>query len=231
MNADNLKIGVPRAFFYENLSPGVSEAAQKALATIRSAGVTLIDCEVDRVGELDEAAGFPIALFEARREWTNFLADKGLGSLDDLRAGLASPDVADIFTAMIDEAPIPEAVYLDALNNLRPQLQTSFQQTFAGHGLDAIVFPTVVMTAPPLWEDVTMMHNGETVPVFSTISRNTSPGSVAGIPGLTVPVGQDGAGLPVGLEIDGPAGSDERLLEVGRVLSELFQPVVPPVSP
>jgi mandelamide amidase len=37
-----------------------------------------------------------------------------------------------------------------------------------------------------------------------------------------VPIGRTAAGLPVGLELDGPAGSDRRLLGIGLALEALF---------
>ncbi|MES1264857.1 MAG: indole acetimide hydrolase, partial [Variovorax sp.] len=46
-------------------------------------------------------------------------------------------------------------------------------------------------------------------------------GSIAGIPGVTLPAGL-AAGLPVGLALDGPAGSDRRLLAVAAAIEALL---------
>jgi Asp-tRNA(Asn)/Glu-tRNA(Gln) amidotransferase A subunit family amidase len=67
-----------------------------------------------------------------------------------------------------------------------------------------------------------MVVNGKTVPTFFTFIANTDPGSNAGIPGLTLPMGVTSDGLPVGLALDGPAGSDRRLLGVGLALEPLL---------
>ena len=56
---------------------------------------------------------------------------------------------------------------------------------------------------------------GAPVPTFDTMIRNTDPGSNAGIPGLSLFAGMTPGGLPVGLEIDGPVGSDTKLLGLG----------------
>jgi indoleacetamide hydrolase len=66
------------------------------------------------------------------------------------------------------------------------------------------------------------MVNGAPVPTFFTYIRNTGPGSVAGIPGLSLPAGMTGAGLPVGIEIDGPDGSDAQLLAIGLALEAVL---------
>ena len=52
--------------------------------------------------------------------------------------------------------------------------------------------------------------------------RNTDPGSNAGLPGLSLYAGMTPAGLPVGLEIDGPVGSDAKLLAVGLAIEALL---------
>ena len=63
-----------------------------------------------------------------------------------------------------------------------------------------------------------MSINGDKpVPTFDTMIRNTDPGSNAGIPGLSLFAGMTPGGLPVGLEIDGPVGSDTKLLGTGDV--------------
>ena len=59
--------------------------------------------------------------------------------------------------------------------------------------------------------------------------RNTEPGSNAGIPGLTVPAGLGpSTGLPVGLSLDGPRGSDERLLAIGMAIERGLGRIPPP---
>jgi mandelamide amidase len=83
------------------------------------------------------------------------------------------------------------------------------------------VFPTTPLPAAPVGDDATTLLNGTQVPTFPTFIQNTDPGSNAGIPGLSVPIGRTTAGLPIGLELDGPAGSDRRLLGIGLALEAL----------
>ena len=63
-----------------------------------------------------------------------------------------------------------------------------------------------------------MTLNGEEVPTFPTFIRNTDPGSVIGVPGLSVPIGTTPEGLPVGLEFDGRMWADRQLLSLGLAL-------------
>jgi Asp-tRNA(Asn)/Glu-tRNA(Gln) amidotransferase A subunit family amidase len=57
---------------------------------------------------------------------------------------------------------------------------------------------------------------------MSAYLRNTDPGSNAGIPGLSLPAGLTTEGLPVGLELDGPLGSDRRLLAIGVAFEQVL---------
>jgi aspartyl-tRNA(Asn)/glutamyl-tRNA(Gln) amidotransferase subunit A len=45
----------------------------------------------------------------------------------------------------------------------------------------------------------------------------TIPANLAGLPGLSVPCGFDPQGMPIGLQILGPAFSEDRLLKIGNM--------------
>ena len=96
------------------------------------------------------------------------------------------------------------------------------------HRLDALVFPTTVLPARPIGQDETVELNGVQVPTFPTYIRNTDPGSNAGIPGISIPMGLNKAGLPLGLELDGPVSSDRRLLAVAAAIEALLPPMPAP---
>jgi indoleacetamide hydrolase len=75
-----------------------------------------------------------------------------------------------------------------------------------------VVASTTRSRAPP----ATLVElNGRRVPTFFTYIRHTDPGANAGLPGLSLPAGLTRDGLPVGLELDGPAGSDRAMLGLG----------------
>lgn len=61
------------------------------------------------------------------------------------------------------------------------------------------------------------------------ISRNVSPGSTAGLPGIVIAAGLDSNGLPVSLELDGPAGHDRELLAIGLAIESVLGHLPPPV--
>lgn len=102
----------------------------------------------------------------------------------------------------------------DGVENLREIYKKAFQS----ENIDALIFPTSPVVAPLANADVNSPD------MFLTLIRNTEPGSVAGLPGLSFSAGRGKmTGLPVGLEIDGLPGTDEKILAIGKVLEEILQ--------
>ncbi len=58
--------------------------------------------------------------------------------------------------------------------------------------------------------------------------RNTDPGSTAGIPGLSIPAGFTDAGIPIGVSLDSPVGTDGQLFVIGQVVQALIGVLPPP---
>jgi mandelamide amidase len=142
---------------------------------------------------------------------------------------VASPDVKGILQGALGEGAVPEPVYRSALEQ-RAALQRIYARHFSDHGITAIIFPTTPAPAAMIGEDETFMLNGKAVPTFATFIRNTDPGSVAGIPGISLPAGMTPAGLPVGVELDGPQGSDHLLLSIAAGIEPLLPKLPPPAG-
>lgn len=223
-----LRIGVPRGYYYENLDSATAAVMEAALKRLRGYGIELIEADVPDVGAVDEAASMPVALYETIVTLNQYL--KAHGSPLDY-AGLvrqvASPDVKGILESLLTaEGGIPEAVYREAVGTHRPKLQALFRDYFRKENVAAIVFPTTPMPAALIGQDETVPVNGVEVPTFMTYIRNTDPASNAGLPGLSVPAGLTASGLPVGMEFDGPQGSDRTILAIGCAL-EAVEPPLP----
>ena len=222
------RIGVPRGHYFDNLHPETARVAEAALAALAAAGAVLVEADMPEVPKLDEAAGFPIALYETVVDLGRYLSEHGL-PLDfaAVAAAAASPDVAGLLQSLTTpEGAIPEAVYREALTQTRPALQAAYADWFAANDVAAAIFPTTPLPAAPIGDDETVELNGERVPTFPTFIRNTGPSSLAGIPGVTLPAGLSAEGLPIGMELDGPAGSDRALLALSAAV-EAVLPAMP----
>ena len=221
---NGVRLGVPRGFFWENLESETARVCEGALARLRDAGVILVEADIVDVDRLDNAAGFPIALHETVTDLNAYLREHGTG-LDyaALVAQCESPDMAGLLQSLAtQEGAIPEAAYLHALNVDRPALQELYRRHFASQRIDGLLLPSTPLPAAKIGEDDTVLLNGVAVPTFLTFIRNSSPASVAGIPGLSIPVGLTASRLPVGLELDGPALGDDRVLALGAAIEALM---------
>ena len=96
-----------------------------------------------------------------------------------------------------------------------------------------MLFPTTIAPAAPIdlanGSGKVSVNGGAALDTFATFIRNTDPGSNAGIPGLSLPAGLTNSGLPVGMELDGPVGSDARLLGIGLAIESLLGTLPAPV--
>ena len=111
-------------------------------------------------------------------------------------------------------------------------MQDLYAKYFAANQLDAVLFPTTILTAPTIdavtGSSTLRVNGGDATDTFNTVIRNTDPCSNAGLPGLSIPAGLTRDGLPVGLELDGPLGSDQDLLAIGMSIEALLGPVAAP---
>jgi indoleacetamide hydrolase len=216
------RIGVPRRHFWEDLDPELGRICENVLDRLKGAGVPLVDVDLSEEVALDAEAGFPIALYETVADLNVYLAQHKMGfDFAALAARVASPDVKGILTSLTGAGAVPEAAYRKALAQRAAQ-QDAYRRHFREHSVAAIVFPTTPAPAVRIGEDETFMLNGRAVPTFTTFIRNTGPGSIGGLPGISLPAGMTAAGLPVGIELDGPERSDHQLLSIAAAIEPLL---------
>jgi mandelamide amidase len=228
VNLRGLRLGLPQSYFWEDLEPGVRACADAAVQTMRSTGVELIPVDLPGIAQLDGEVSFVVALYEFVRDMTAYLRHRSRGiTFEQLVAGIGSADVKAIAGSLLGEGAVPEAAYRQAME-ARQRLQALYAETFAQSGVDALVFPTTPCTAARIGDDETFDFNGRACPTFATFIRNTDPGSNAALPGLSLPIGLSN-GLPVGLALDGPTGSDRRLLAIGQAIEAVLPPM--PLAP
>ena len=227
-----VRLGVPIDFM-DGIDEETAILATAALQKLKHRGATLVDVDLSGVRTLDEEIGFPIVFYEANRSIKYYLSDYNTNvSLDSLAAQIASPDVKNTFLgAILDGSPgLPSRLdYLSCLDvlllNLRPQYQDLFQR----NKIDAVIYPMTPLPAQPIeGSDDYVWVNGTQVPTFLSFIHNAAPGSTAGIPGITIPFATTEDGLPLGLGLDGPAGSDRHLLSLGLALEKVFGPFPAP---
>jgi mandelamide amidase len=224
-NLKGLRIGVYKAYYFDGVDAETANLTLAAIDRLKAAGVEIVDVDMPALKELDDKVSFPVALYEANVDLAKYLKKFGLPiDVNGVAAQIKSPDVKGVFDGMVvpgAEKAIPPAAYKAALAT-RAKLQKLFADTFAQNRIAAIAFPMTPLPAAPIGDDDKTKLNGQDVPTFPTFIRNADPGSNAGIPGITIPIARTQAGLPIGLGLDGPTGSDRKLLSIGLALEKLF---------
>src|SRR4029450_6327037 len=99
-----------------------------------------------------------------------------------------------------------------AMEKGRPALQSAYRHYFRDQDVKAIAFPTTPLPARPIGQDKEVELNGKKVSTLRPYAHNTRAMTIAGIPGISLPIGMTAKGLPVGLEIEAPFGEDRSLL-------------------
>ncbi len=230
-----LRVGVPRPLFWQQLDDQVQSAAEKVLALLQGAGVVLVECDVGLSDAHCVQTGMTIAMAETLPGLHSYLNSHGLAfDAQAWLAGVTSPDVKGIFASLLQATSEHQrqeqaAAYQDALEVQRPALQKQYADCFARHQLCALIFPTTPLAAARIGEDDSVQLCGQAVPTFLTYTRNVGPGSVVGLPGISLPMGLTAQGLPMGIALDGPAGSDRQLLALAVALQALLPPMPAPV--
>ncbi|MBX9605974.1 MAG: indoleacetamide hydrolase [Gammaproteobacteria bacterium] len=225
LEVSELRLGVPVEHFWEDLAPGVRACADAALARLADAGVELVPVALPGLAALSEKLSFVIATYEFARDFAAWLARHHTDlTLPAVVERIASPDVRAALVPLLSGGLPSAETYAQALRD-RTALQAQYAAAFANYEVDALLFPTTPATAARIGEDRVFLHNGREIPTFPCFIRNTDPGSNAGLPGLSLPIGRGEDGLPVGLALDGPAGGDRRLLAVGCAIEQALPPM------
>jgi indoleacetamide hydrolase len=227
-----VRLGVYRAYFFEGLDADTRAVTDAALAKLAQAGATIVEVDMPELQKLNDAASFPVALYEAYDDLQAYLAKYQTGkTVEQLAQAIASRDVKGTYAGLVVPRKLPAPngvvdaapVYKAAMEQARPALARHFADTFRKNGIAALLAPTTPHVAAVQGPDAS------SPPTFLLFIRNTDPGSNAGLPGLTIPAGLGpSTGLPVGLSLDGPRGSDERLLAIGLAIEKVLGRTPPP---
>jgi mandelamide amidase len=225
-----VRIGIPRAHYYEGLDEEVERVANEALAKLRDAGAVLVGADLPGLTERNDGVIVRIAYYEFGRAMPEYLARyHPKVSFQDL-VEATSPDIRKVIDALVvggGPGVVSEQSYREALDKQRPELQSMFHDYFAKHDLDVIAFPPCRAPAIPIPE-VPVSPAPEVViggkaqhPRF-VFGRNVTPSSNVGMPGLVVPAGMSRSLLPIGLEFDALEGQDRRLLALGLTIQRVL---------
>jgi len=216
-----LRIGVPTDYFSEGLDSGVREKVEAGISLLERLGCVRTDLRMPHT-EYAVATYYLIATAEA---------SSNLARYDGVRYGLRVPDGTLIemyrktrgagFGAEVKRrimlgtyalsSGYYDAYYLKA-QKTRALIARDFANAF--ETVDAIITPTSPVPAFRLGErtaDPLAMYLADIY---------TVTGSLAGVPGISVPTGKTSEGLPVGLQIFGAPFGEARVLQLANAFEK-----------
>jgi len=216
-----LRVGVPREYFVAGMQPEVERAVRAAIDTLAALGADVREISLPHT---DYA--LPVYYLIGPSE-----ASANLARFDGVRYGLRQPEGAlwDTYKATRGQGFGPEvkrrimlgtyalsAGYYDAYYRKAQQVRTLIRQDFdrAFEQVDLIAAPTTPTTAFRLGEkssDLLAMYLTDVL----TISVN-----LAGIAAGVTPCGFDAAGLPIGLQLIGPAWGEPTVLRAAHAYQQ-----------
>jgi len=213
-NVRGLKIGVPKEFFGDGINEEVKGALQKAIDKYKELGAEVEEFSLD-VAKYALATYYIIACAEA---------SSNLGRFDGIRYTYRAKEYSnlkELFKKSRSEGFGPEVkrriilgtyvlssgyydAYYKKAQKVRTMVMNEFNKGF--EKFDVILTPTSPITAFGIGE-----KSGTPLEMYladiCTVSVN-----VAGLPGISIPVGVDSKGLPIGMQLIGNKFQEETIL-------------------
>ncbi len=213
-----LRIGLPQEFFGEGLAPDVRAAVDAALKEYEKLGATLVPITLPRT-ELSIPVYYVIAPAEASSNLSRFDGvkfghrAKHYADLTDMYKKTRAEGFGDevkrriMIGAYVLSHGYYDAYYLQA-QKIRRMIADDFQQAFKV--CDVIAGPVAPTVAWKLGEK-------SSDPVASYLADIfTLPASLAGLPGMSLPVGFGANHMPVGMQLIGNYLQEAKLLNVAH---------------
>jgi aspartyl-tRNA(Asn)/glutamyl-tRNA(Gln) amidotransferase subunit A len=197
-----VRIGIPRNFYFDRLDADVEASVRAALVRAESIGAELKPIRVPDIAALNAVARV-ILLAEASAVYEPQLGDRSLFGADVL--------------ALLDQGRlIPATDYVNA-QRLRRRMRQEFAALW--QDVDCLIAPATPAPAPKIGQS-TVLLGGEEEDVRLAATRFARGINVLGLPAVSLPCGVTSGGLPVGLQIVGPAFAEASLLRVAAALED-----------
>ncbi|MFT0545159.1 amidase [Allopusillimonas ginsengisoli] len=205
----SLRIGVPDHFFWDDADPAIVREVEAAIAKLESAGAKVSRITLPRC---DEVYGIFGRGGLAASELCAFLADSMPEKLEQL-----DPVVRMRVEAAESVSSVEYLRRRTALHDAAREAAALFTE------VDVIATPTVAISPPRISE----LADGAAYRHANMMTlRNTSIANLMGLCAISMPVGKDGLGMPIGMQLMGGPHQDAKLLAISILLeNKLGKPV------
>jgi Asp-tRNA(Asn)/Glu-tRNA(Gln) amidotransferase A subunit family amidase len=195
-----VRVGVYRPWF-EDAEPDIVAACQAAVEQLVASGAEVVEIEIPELAPVRASHLISIVSEMAAAQIAELRDDRSRYGLDT-RINMA---LAQALTAQ------------DFVHAQRHRSRLAEHWLRALDTVDLIATPTTGCTAPAYPADA-LPHGESNLPLTLTIMRYAQAANLFGLPGISVPCGQDGRGLPIGLQLMGRAWEEALLLRAAAVV-------------
>jgi aspartyl-tRNA(Asn)/glutamyl-tRNA(Gln) amidotransferase subunit A len=216
-----MRLGIPSDYFSEGMDSGVREKVEKGIEQFRKLGCQLVDIRMPHT-DYAIAAYYIIATAEASSNLARYDGvryglrvdgDSLIGMYRKTRGAGFGPEVKRriVLGTYVLSAGYYEAYYLKG-QKVRSLIAQDFRDAF--QKVDAIVTPTSPIPAFKLGEKTNDPLQMYLADIY------TVTGSLAGVPGISVPCGRICGTLPVGLQLFGPPFGETNILRLAHAFEQ-----------
>lgn len=213
-----LRVGFPQEYFISGIQPDVERAVHQAISRLEELGASIQPITLPH-----SQYALPVYYLIAPAE-----ASANLARYDGIRYGprLSAATMWDIYYATRGEkfgAEVKRRImlgtyalsagYYDAYYGQAQKVRTLIRRDFEN------AFNHVDIIAAPVTPDTAFRAGEHTADPLSMYLEDifTIPANLAGIPGLSFPVGFDGRGLPIGMQLMAAPFAEELLLRTAHI--------------
>lgn len=190
-----VKIGLP-TYYLEGLDPDVEKLFHHAIETLKNLGAEIKEIVIPELS-LSTFSGYSIVTGEASNTHFEWLQERPEDYSQDIR------------TFFLSGTLLNPAQYIRAQQARRKMIH-AFDKAF--QEVDILLGPTIPITTPAYRENWVEQN----LEVIRRCLPFTVPVNLTGVPALSVPIGLDQKGLPVGMQFIGNHLSEPSLLQVGN---------------
>ncbi len=217
-----LRIGLPREYFVAGMQPEVERSVRAAVRTLEGLGAAVTEVSLPHT-RYGIAAYYLIATAEASSNLARYDGVKygrrsqGNGGLLEMyRRTRAEGFGREVKRRIMLGTYALSAGYYDAYYLKAQKVRTLIRRDFAAafERCDVLVTPVAATTAFPIGA-----RTADPLQMYLT-DVCTIPVNLAGLPGLSLPCGFDGAGLPIGLQIIGAPFAEETVLRAAHAYEQ-----------
>lgn len=201
-----LTIGVEEEFYFASTDPAVEHAVRQAIATLESLGAEVRRVSIPALQSADYALTIIDSVEFAAVHQAN-LRERPQDFGEDVRQVIAT-------------GVLPSGVDYVQAQQLRALVQRAMREVF--EEVDLLVAPTLPIQTPTIGTASTVL-NGKEWQIWEALVKLLGPANLVGLPAASVPCGMC-HGMPIGVQIIGPALGEARVLQVARAL-ELTEPL------